>query len=75
MESIEIIKLAREMRTAQKEYFRTRTTTALTKARRLEKDFDKAVGQFFNPSKQLCFDNFNTQPFPSFDIPLEPLNP
>ena len=75
MEPLEIIKLAREMRTAQKEYFRTRTTTSLTKTRSLEKSFDKAVEQFFNPSRQLCFENFNTQSFPSFDIPLEPLNP
>lgn len=75
MEPIEIIKLAREMRTAQKEYFRTRTTTSLTKCKRLEKEFDKAIEHFFNPSKQLCFDDFNTQPAPWIDIPLEPLNP
>ena len=74
MEPLELLKLAREMRTAQKEYFRTRTTTSLTTAHRLEKDFDKAVEQFFNPSKQLCFEDFNTQPAPWLDIPLEPLN-
>ena len=74
MDPIEIIKLAREMRTAQKEYFRTRTTTSLSKCKRLEKDFDKAVERFFNPSKQLCFDDFNKQPAPWLDIPLEPLN-
>ena len=74
MEPIEILKLGREMRKAQNEYFRIHTQSNLNKARALEKRFDKEVEQYFNPSKQLCFDDFNTQPFPSFDSLLEPLN-
>ena len=75
MEPIEIIRLGRDMRNAQKEYFRIRTTTNLKKAKHLESQFDKAVEHFLNPSMQLCFENFNTQPTPWDDIPLEPLNP
>lgn len=75
MEPIEIIKLGRDMRQAQREYFRIRTTSALNKCKALEKQFDKAVEQFLNPSRQLCFDDFNTQPAPWQDIPLEPLKP
>ena len=74
MEPIEIIKLGRDMRNAQKEYFRIRTTENLKKAKHLESVFDKEVHAFLNPSRQLCFDNFNTQPAPWQDIPLEPLN-
>lgn len=74
MEPIEIIKLAREMRKAQKEFFRIRTTSNLKKAKRLESTFDKAVEEFFNPNLQLSFEDFNTQPAPWQDIPLEPLN-
>lgn len=73
MDPIEIIKLGRDMRNAQKTYFRTRTTTNLNKSKHLEKCFDEAVQNFLNPSKQLSFDNFNMQPAPWFDIPLEPL--
>ena len=72
MESIEIIRLGRDMRKAQKEYIRIRTTTNLKKMSNLQKSFDDAVEQFLNPSKQLCFDDFNTQPAPWLDIPLEP---
>lgn len=75
MEPIEIIRLGRDMRKAQKEYFRIRNTHNLKKAKHLEKCFDDAVEQFLNPCKQLCFEDFNTQPFSSFDLPLEPLNP
>lgn len=73
-EPIELLKLAREMRKAQKEFYRLRTQTALNKARALEKQFDKEADAYFNPSKQLCFEDFNTQPAPWLDIPLEPLN-
>ena len=74
MEPIEIIKLGREMRKAQKEYYRIRTTSNLHKAKHLESQFDKAVEAFFNPSKQLCFDDFNTQTAPWIDTPIEPIN-
>lgn len=74
MEPIKLIKLAQEMRKAQKEYFRIRTSSNLKKAKHLESVFDKEAAIFLNPSKQLCFDDFNTQPFPSFDEPIPPLN-
>lgn len=73
MEPIEIIRLGRDMRKAQNEYFRIRTHSNLEKARKLEKQFDKAVEQFLNPSKQLCFEDFNTLPLPWQDLPLEKL--
>ena len=72
-EPIDLLKLARDMRKAQKEYYRLRTQTALNKAKQIEKQFDKELEAFFNPSKQLCFEDFNTQPAPWLDIPLEPL--
>ena len=74
MEPIEIIKLGRDMRKAQNEYFRVRTMTNLHKAQTLENKFDKAVAEFLNPCKQLCFEDFNTQPAPWADIPLDPIN-
>ena len=74
MEPIKIIKLGQEMRNAQKAYFRTRTTTDLKKSKHLEKRFDEAVQNFLYPSKQFCFDDFNTQNPPRWDLPLEPLN-
>lgn len=73
MEPIELLKLARELRTAQKTYFRTRTTTALNACKKIEKQFDKELEKFFNPSTQLCFDDFNTLPMDIFDKPLEKL--
>lgn len=73
MEPIEIIRLGRDMRKAQKEYIRIHTTANLKKMSHLQKSFDDAVEQFLNPSNQLCFDDFNTQPTPWLDIPLEPL--
>lgn len=74
MEPIEIIKLAVEVRNAQKDYWKYRTKSALNKAKQLEKRFDKIADEFLNPSKQLCFDDFNTQPAPWLDFPIEPLN-
>lgn len=73
MDAIEIIKLGRDMRNAQKAYFRTRTSTDLKNSKHLEKCFDDAVQNFLYPSKQLCFDNFNTKPAPWVDEPFEPL--
>lgn len=68
MEPIEIIRLGRDMRKAQIEYFRIRTSSNINKAKKLEKEFDKAVEQFLYPSKQLCFEDFNTLPLPFEDI-------
>lgn len=73
MNPTDLIKLARDMRQAQKAYFRTRTTSALKKARHLESVFDREAEQFLNPSKQLCFENLNSLPLGIFDQPFEPL--
>lgn len=73
MEPIEIIKLAVEVRNAQKDYWKYRTTSALNKAKTQEKRFDKIAYEFLNPSKQLCFDDFNTEPAPWLDLPNEKL--
>lgn len=73
MEPIEIIELGRDMRKAQKAYFRSRTTTDLKKSKHLEKCFDDAVQNFLYPSNQLCFDDFNTKPAPWIDEPFEKL--
>ena len=74
MDAKEIIKLAVEMRNAQKRYTLIPSQTRLNKVRDIEKQFDKVAFEFLNPSKQLCFEDFNTQPAPWLDIPIEPLN-
>ena len=48
----EIIKKATEMRTAQCEYFRTRGSVALDKARLLERQFDAILKQYFDNDGQ-----------------------
>lgn len=42
-----------EMRTAQKSYFRTRSSAFLDKSKRLEREVDKAVESFFDPQGDL----------------------
>lgn len=74
MDAKDLIKLDVDMRKAQKEYFRIRTSQNLHKAKHLESLFDKEANAFLNPSKQLCFEDFNTTPTPWLDIPIEPLN-
>jgi len=61
------------MRLAQKEYFRTRTTTSLKATKHLEKRFDEEVEHYLHPDKQLCFEDFNSLPMDIFDTPLEPI--
>jgi hypothetical protein len=50
----DIVKLAdlvKEMREAQKEYFRTRSSIALAKSKKLEKDVDDMVASVGVPSR------------------------
>lgn len=61
------------MRNAQKQYFRTRTTSDLKKCKHLERLFDEAVQECLYPSNQLTFENFNTLPMDIFDKDIEPL--
>ena len=42
-----------EMRNAQKSYFRTRSAAFLDKSKRLEKEVDKAVADFYDPQGNL----------------------
>jgi spermidine synthase len=44
MTLIELAELVQQMRNAQKEYFRTRSGSALDNAKRLEKRVDEALG-------------------------------
>lgn len=75
MNTDEIIKLGAKMREAQKKYFRFRSTSCLNAAKKLEKAFDKALFDYFNPNNQLCFEDFNLKPSPLMEIPLDPLTP
>lgn len=43
------IDLAKRMREAQKEYFRTRSSASLNESKRLEREFDKALERFNTP--------------------------
>lgn len=74
----EFFKLGCEMRTAQKEYFRIRTSSSLKRAKALERRFDDAIDELRRPKNQtsleLDFEDFNTQPTPWQDIPHKPLN-
>ena len=44
-----LIDLAKRMRKAQKEYFRTRSSAALSESKRLEREFDKALEEDKSP--------------------------
>ena len=50
---IRCLKLAKQMRLAQKEYFRTRTGEALQKSKRLEKALDEALDQIDDTGYQV----------------------
>lgn len=49
----EIVKLAKEMRDAQKSYFKTRSSGDLDKSKRLERQLDKAIDEYINPNPQI----------------------
>ena len=50
------VSLVSEMRQAQKEYFRTRSTSALQRSKQLEKKVDAAIRQAQSPQQVLPFD-------------------
>lgn len=54
----EFLKLCREMREAQREYFdkRTRSQAVLDKARRLEREFDAALARIVKRQEPSLFD-------------------
>jgi len=45
----EFIKLVKDMRTTQKEYFKSRSGASLSKARMLERQVDAKIEAFNNP--------------------------
>lgn len=53
----ELVSLALKMREAQKEYFKTRRSDALADSKRLEREFDKAADEFFNPPQPNLFND------------------
>lgn len=53
MTSDEIIKLAKEMREAQKAYFTTRSSGNLSKSKQLERQLDKAIEEYMNTYTQM----------------------
>jgi hypothetical protein len=53
MSNQQLVALVAEMREAQKEFFRTRSKTALDASRGLEKQVDKAVRKALNPTPSL----------------------
>lgn len=55
----EFFKLGCEMRTAQKEYFRLRTSSSLKRAKALESRFDKAIEEIRHPNTQTSLWPFN----------------
>ena len=52
MTNEEFSALVRDMRTAQNEYFKTRSKDALNKSKRLEKQVDEALHKHYNPDTQ-----------------------
>ena len=52
MEDHKLAELAAKMRHAQKEYFRTRSSTALNESKRLEKQFDAALEAYLLDQRQ-----------------------
>lgn len=48
----EFFRLGCEMRTAQKEYFRIRTSSSLKRAKALERRFDDAIDELRRPKNQ-----------------------
>lgn len=53
MTATELAKLVAKMRHAQKEYFRTRSTSALEESKRLERQVDEACQAILDGQKQM----------------------
>ena len=53
MTADEIIKLAKEMRDAQKSWFLCHNRSDLDKSKRLERQLDAAIDEYFNPQPSL----------------------
>lgn len=53
MKPKEFINLVCKMRSAQKQYFRTRSYADLDESKKLEREVDQALRDFSNPNDQL----------------------
>lgn len=53
MTTKDFIDLVCRMRSAQKQYFRTRSLADLDESKRLERDVDKALREISSPSNQM----------------------
>jgi hypothetical protein len=53
MKAIELANLVAEMRHAQKEYFRTRSDSALEESKRLERQVDEACREILDGQKKM----------------------
>ena len=53
MTSDEIINLAKEMRAAQKSWFKFHNQADLTKSKQLERQLDKAIEEYQTPDPQM----------------------
>ena len=51
----DLVKLVKEMREAQKEYFRTRDKSMLQRSKELEKAVDKYISEYNQPKKTSMF--------------------
>ena len=49
----DFVSLVKKMRTAQKDYFHTRTKAALERSKQFEKEVDQAVQDFLYPQQKL----------------------
>ena len=56
MTHTEFVQLVKDMRQAQKDYFRTRTNASLVASKDLESQVDKAVKEFITPPAPQLFD-------------------
>lgn len=53
MTADEIINLAKEMRTAQKSWFKFHNQADLDRSRKLERQLDAAIEEYMNPNPQM----------------------
>ena len=53
MEAIDIIRLAKKTRSAQKAFFRSRMRSDLELSRKLERQLDKEIDDYLNPQTRL----------------------
>ena len=58
MNEKEIIKLAKQVRDAQKRYFATRSRMDLAASKQLERELDEAIEQYEHENPQLLIDLF-----------------